>query len=150
MRGTTPGLEIVALLLGSGCFGGQRLTDTDPNPLESEPDNTDAAGVIPAAELCPAEDFAAECGADAATSLVATSTSPGRIDVEHRGLELGCGSWSADATVDGDVITITYLSAEDTTADCACAWNFTYWLPVGAAGTWTVEAEGESAVVTVR
>ena len=42
-----------------------------------------------------------------------------------------------------------YLSAEDTTSDCACAWNFTHWLPVERSGTFTLEADGDTVVVTV-
>ena len=140
------GLGIVALVLASGCFGTGRLTDTDPNPAQTDADDTEINA--PAVELCPASDFVAECGDDAEQTLVATASSE-RIDVVHRGLAIGCGTWSADATVAEQDVTVDYLTADDTTADCDCAWNFTYWLPVGRSGTFTLEAEGDTVNVTV-
>ena len=146
MHRSQRGLGIVAVVLASGCFGTGRLTDTDPNPAQTH------AGTltenVPAAELCPASDFVAECGTDTEQTLVATP-SAGRIDVVHRGLAIGCGTWSADATVAEQDITVDYLTTDDTSDDCDCAWNFTYWLPVGRSGTFTLEAEGDTVTVTV-
>lgn len=145
MFGTARWTGMGALVLLSGCFGRGKLTDTDPNPLEA----SDAAPTLDGAELG-AEDFAAVCNVHDYELLMASSPSPGRIDVEHRGLDLDCGTWSADATVDGDTISIEYVSAEDTTTGCSCNWTFTYSLPVERAGTFTIEAGGDTVDVEVR
>src|SRR5687767_5404171 len=82
-------------------FGMADASPTDA-PLETETD-------VAAPELCPAEDLVAECGTATASSLVATSDGVGRIDVVHTGVAIdGCAPWVADATVDGQVITVAY------------------------------------------
>lgn len=139
------------LVAATGCITGRGLSDDEQFPGLDEDNGTSTSTptLDPKSVLAVSETDRDDVCGTSAPSLRATGGT-GSIAVAHQGVEMGdCIGWTPGATVDDDVITLSYV-ADDGVGNCAstCPMDFAFTITVGA-GDYVVVWQDEAVEVTV-